>query len=281
MSNGNLYRMAAFTASPAGGNPAGVWIGDRLPDDETMQRIAADVGFSETAFLAPASGAERTVRYFSPLAEVPFCGHATIAAGAVLGGDSDGTEYRLATAAGTVPIRVRADNGRIAVSLTSVETRQRAIDDKRLDDYLAALCWQRDELDTSLPPAVAYAGAWHLVLMAADKSRLDRLDYHFDSLKALMLEDDLTTLQLVWREDPTTFHARDPFPVGGVVEDPATGAAAAAFGGYLRDAGHIDTPAAIRIHQGVCMGRPSLLEVGIPPSGGITVSGTAVQLPEH
>jgi PhzF family phenazine biosynthesis protein len=116
--------------------------------------------------------------------------------------------------------------------------------------------------------------------MAADKSRLDRLDYHFDKLKALMLEDDLTTLQLVWREDVTTFHARDPFPVGGVVEDPATGAAAAAFGGYLRDADHIDTPAAIRIHQGVHMGRPSLLEVGIPPSGGVTVSGTAVELPE-
>ena len=50
-----------------------------------------------------------------------------------------------------------------------------------------------------------------------------------------MLANDLTTVDLVHREDPTTFHRRNPFPVGGVVEDPATGAAAAAFGAYLRD----------------------------------------------
>ena len=48
-----------------------------------------------------------------------------------------------------------------------------------------------------------------------------------------MLAHDLTTVDLVQREDETTFHARNPFPVGGVVEDPATGAAAAAFGAYL------------------------------------------------
>ena len=53
-----------------------------------------------------------------------------------------------------------------------------------------------------------------------------------------MLEHDLTTVDLVHREDATTYHARNPFPVGGVVEDPATGAAAAAFGAYLREHGH-------------------------------------------
>jgi PhzF family phenazine biosynthesis protein len=71
-----------------------------------MQRIAAEVGFSETVFLAPSNGFERTARYYSPLAEVTFCGHATIAAGAVLGeADGDGT-YRLSTLVGVVPVRV-------------------------------------------------------------------------------------------------------------------------------------------------------------------------------
>ena len=46
-----------------------------------MQRIAKKVGYSETAFVAPSSGAAREVRYFSPEIEVPFCGHATIATG--------------------------------------------------------------------------------------------------------------------------------------------------------------------------------------------------------
>ena len=68
MSTGSLNRLAAFTTSPDGGNPAGVWVGDALPDPETMQRIAAEVGFSETAFVAPSTGFDRTVRYFSPKA---------------------------------------------------------------------------------------------------------------------------------------------------------------------------------------------------------------------
>jgi PhzF family phenazine biosynthesis protein len=93
-----------------------------------------------------------------------------------------------------------------------------------------------------------------------------------------MLREDLTTLQLVWRESDTLFHARDPFPVGGVVEDPATGAAAAALGGYLRDAGLIESPVRFEIHQGEVMGRPSILAVDVPESGGIVVSGFATEI---
>ena len=73
-------------------------------------------------------------------------------------------------------------------------------------------------------------------------------------------------------------HARNPFPVGGVVEDPATGAAAAALGGYLRDAGLVRAPARILIRQGEVMGRPSRLRVNIPETGGIVVAGNAVRL---
>jgi PhzF family phenazine biosynthesis protein len=93
-----------------------------------------------------------------------------------------------------------------------------------------------------------------------------------------MSSADWTTIQLVWRENETTFHARDPFPPGGVVEDPATGAAAAAFGGYLRELGLIQVPATVTIHQGDDMGRPGILTVGIPAEGGINVSGPAVNL---
>ncbi|RMN33788.1 Phenazine biosynthesis protein [Pseudomonas coronafaciens pv. garcae] len=76
-----ILRLAAFSDGDQGGNPAGVWLGASLPDEARMQQIAAEVGFSETVFAVPLENGWR-VRYFSPLAEVPFCGHATIALGA-------------------------------------------------------------------------------------------------------------------------------------------------------------------------------------------------------
>lgn len=277
---GLLYRLAAFADSGAGGNPAGVWIGDALPSASAMQRIAAGVGYSETAFVAPQSGLERTIRYYSPIAEVSFCGHATIAAGAMLGADGSDATFRLQTTIGDVPVAVQATAEGTRVSLTSVETRHRSVDDAFLDAVLSTLGWSRDELDETLPPAIAFAGAWHLVLAVAARSRLDRLDYDFDALKSLMEAEQLTTLQLVWRERAGQFHARNPFPVGGVVEDPATGAAAAALGGYLRDAGLVATPSRIAIRQGEVMGRPSRLQVDIPAAGGIEVSGFVAEVTE-
>lgn len=276
---GTLYRYAAFTTDPTGGNPAGVWIGDALPSPAEMQAIAAEVGYSETAFVAPDSGAVRTIRYYSPAAEVSFCGHATIATGIVLGErDGDGT-YLLQTTVGDVPVEVRTRDGQREAMLTSVEPRHEPVPDALLDAALAALGWSRDDLDPLLPPARAFAGAWHLVLGVRSAARLARLEYDFDRLRALMLEDGLTTLQLVWRERADLFHARNPFPVGNVVEDPATGAAAAALGGYLRAARLVQVPSTVTIRQGEAMGRPSRISVEIPASGGIVVAGNAVAIP--
>jgi PhzF family phenazine biosynthesis protein len=276
--NGTLYRLSAFTDSPVGGNPAGIWIGATLPDAPTMQRIAAEVGYSETAFIAPRRGRDRTIRYYSPEAEVTFCGHATIASGVVLGREEGEGEYRLATTVGEVPVRVTSQGSRLVASLTSVATKQRPVDEALLEAALSTLGWRSGELDAAFRPVVAYAGAWHLVIASATRPRLKNLDYDFERLKALMLKNDLTTLQLVWRERTDLFHARNPFPVGGVVEDPATGAAAAALGGYLRDAGLVATPFRFVIRQGDDMGRPSVLSVDVPVSGGVVVSGTAADL---
>ena len=84
------------------------------------------------------------------------------------------------------------------------------------------------------------------------------------------------------RDSTPTFHARNPFPVGGVVEDPATGAAAAAFGAYLRALELVTPPARMTLLQGEDMGRPSLLLVDIAPGdGAIDVTGPAVRIPEE
>lgn len=278
MQQGTLYRLAAFTRDPAGGNPAGVWVGDTLPEGDQMLRIASEVGYSETAFIAPAAGHQREIRYFSPEAEVTFCGHATIASGVVLGRAGGEGVYRLQTTVGEVPVTVRTQDGLLEAALESVATRHEAAPDALLHEALAALDWQTGELATEIPPVRAYAGAWHLVLATATRARLASLDYDFQRLKALMLAENLTTLQLIWRESETVVHARNPFPVGGVVEDPATGAAAAALGGYLRDAGIVNAPHRFVVRQGDDMGRPSLLHVEVPEKGGIVVSGAAVDL---
>jgi PhzF family phenazine biosynthesis protein len=277
-----ILRYAAFSHDPAAGNPAGVVPDASGLDAAQMQRIAATVGFSETAFLVPdpADPGHLTVRYFSPLAEVTFCGHATIASAVALAERNGPGRLRLDTAAGVVVVSSRYDeDGALVAALTSVAPRVEPLPGADLDEILASLRWDATDLDPALPARLAFAGAWHPVVSAASRGRLAALDYDFDRLGRLMAERDWTTVQLVWRETALLFHVRDPFPPGGVVEDPATGAAAAAFGAYLRDLGLVEVPNTVTLRQGEDLGRPSRLTVDIPAGDGpITVSGHAVAM---
>jgi PhzF family phenazine biosynthesis protein len=277
--NPEILRYAAFTDDPASGNPAGVVLDATGLSEARMQEIAAEVGYSETAFVIPGDGPLRT-RYFSPDREVDFCGHATIAL-AVAVADRDGPgPLALDTAAGRIDVDVIATSNGPSATLRSVPTHTRAATDDDLDAALAALRWARTDLADGYPPHVAYGGVHHPVLAARTRERLADLDYDFEALRALMTDRGWTTVQLFWVEDEQTIHSRNPFPVGGVVEDPATGAAAAALGGYLRDLGLIRRPARIRIIQGEDMGRRSELVVDIDPADPtVRVSGGAVRIP--
>jgi PhzF family phenazine biosynthesis protein len=274
-----ILRYAAFTDDPATGNPAGVVLDAAGLSDAEMQRIAGEVGYSETAFVVPGEGPLQT-RYFSPRAEVDFCGHATIAL-AVAKAERDGVgPVALDTPAGRIDVDVVAGPTGPVATLRSVPTRTRPASEDELDAALAALRWDRGDLAHGYPPHVAYGGVEHLVLAAGTRERLADLSYDFDALLALMTDRDWTTVQLFWVEDEQTIHARDPFPIGGVVEDPATGAAAAALGGYLRDLGMVSEPTRIRIVQGEDMGRRSELLVDIDPADPtVRVSGGAVRIP--
>lgn len=190
-----LRRLTAFTDTPAGGNPAGVWLGDALPTPAEMLAIAAEVGYSETAFLAPDRDAGYTMRYYSPQKEITFCGHATIAAGVLLGTLQGPGTYRFDTAVGLVPVEVTRRGDVFYASLTSVDTRQADVSPAVLAGALEALGWKPDQLDPAIPPKLAWAGAWHLVVAVAERATLDVLDYDYDMLESLMLDVDLTTLQ--------------------------------------------------------------------------------------
>lgn len=280
MPPGELVRMVAFSEDPSGGNPAGVWLGEELPSPWEMQQIAADVGYSETAFLAPSTADTWITRYYSPEAEVSFCGHATIAAAVVLAKRHGNRTFQLETGVGDVSVEVLGAPRAPRATLISVATEQSDCPAELLDDVLGFFGWTRHDLDPALPPALSYAGAWHLILPLRQRGTLAGMSYDFDAVRQIMTDNGLTTLQIVWQQDPETFHARDPFPVGGVVEDPATGAAAAALGAYLRERRGIEMPTDMVIHQGHDMGRPSLLTVHIPEEGGIRVTGTAVPIPD-
>ena len=273
-------RYTAFDVRGTGGNPAGVVLDASKLSEKRMQEIAAEIGYSETAFLVPLEHGRSRIRYFSPLAEVAFCGHATIATAVALAEREGPGELTLTTSAGEVVVGTHVEHGRVFASLTSVAPTVREVDDGDLAAALAALRWGPAELNPALPPHIANAGNDHLVMAAATRERLADLDYDQDALGALMARRHWTTIQLVWRESTAEFHARNPFPPGGVYEDPATGAAAAAFGAYLRGLHLVTPPAQITIHQGEDMGRPSRLLVDIPPGtdSGIKVSGTAAPI---
>jgi PhzF family phenazine biosynthesis protein len=274
-----VLRYAAFTVDGQGGNPAGVVLDARGLDGTDMQAIAADVGYSETVFLVarPDEPNVYDVRYFSPKREVPFCGHATVASAVALAELSPAAELIFHTPAGFVSITTfQKDGGDLVAELTSVAPRVSNPEPDLVSAVLRALRWSREDLDPAYPVMLANAGSEHLVLVTRSRERLADLDYDFDALAKLMRHHELITVQLVWPESKKRYHSRNPFAGSGVVEDPATGAAAAAFGGYLRELGMIEETASFKIIQGVDMGRTSEIDVSvIGGEPGVRVSGTA------
>jgi PhzF family phenazine biosynthesis protein len=270
-----VLRIAAFSDGNTGGNPAGVWIGDALPDAATMQAIAAEVGFSETAFAAPQGEAWR-VRYFSPAMEVPFCGHATIALGAALAHRFGDRSFELHLNASVISVSGQRDGSTIAAALQSPPTHSAPLDGRLRDALLDLFGYASSDLDPKLLPAKIHGGADHALLALTSRAALARMAYDFERGRALMAREGLVTIALVAAETPRLFHVRNAFAAGGVVEDPATGAAAAAFAGYLRDIGW-PHGGAIDIVQGEDMGARSLIraEIGAAKGSSIRVSGTA------
>ena len=271
----NVLRIAAFSDGDSGGNPAGVVIVDALPAVDVMQRLAAEVGFSETVFAAKQDACWR-VRYFSPETEVPFCGHATIALAAALTlRDGDGT-FALRLNSADIRVEGRRDGAHIAAALQSPTTHSAVASPSLIAEALTLFGYGRDDLDPRIAPARIHGGADHLLLVLRTRAALSAMRYALDAGRKLMQREGLVTIMFAWADTTRRWHARNPFASGGIYEDPATGAATAAFAGYLRD---IDWPheGAIDIVQGEDMDCRCLLHAQIPAARGssIRVSGTA------
>ncbi len=269
-----VQHISAFSDGPQGGNPAGVVLCDALPEAAVMQKLAAEVGYSETVFAAPIEGGWR-VRFFAPEVEVDFCGHATIALGAALARQKGSGVFTFKLNQAQITVEGRWSGTEWGASLQSPPTRSGPVSPALLQEALDLFGLDRALLDPRIPTAIAHGGGDHLVLALKNRETLRAMQYELEKGRALALCEGLVTFCLLYAEQPRLFHVRNPFPMGGIYEDPATGAAAAALAGYLRDLGW-PHEGSILIHQGDDMGIPSRLRAEITPQPGasIRVSGT-------
>jgi PhzF family phenazine biosynthesis protein len=279
-----VLRYAAFTDDPAGGNPAGIVLDASALDHAAMQAIATEVDYSETAFVTGRDGDLRTVRYFSPISEVPFCGHATIATAVAIAEREGPGIVRFATPVGAISLETRDDGNGLRAAFTSPDTDIAHFPEFALDALLELIGVDRVHLDERYPPRIATAGGRHPVIVIADADVFDGFRFDPGAMRAFIdAQGWPLTIAVLHRVSDAAdgalhFEARNIFPVGRITEDPATGSAAAAVGGYLRGLGAVHPPARVVIEQGRHVGRPGRLIVDIPEQGGIVVSGRAVPI---
>ncbi len=151
------------------------------------------------------------------------------------------------------------------------------------DRLLTLLHLRRDDLDARMPLAQAFAGNLHPVVAVAARETFDSFAFDPAALRALMDERSWKGTVVVVHvrgdlADGLIVEARNLFPVGAITEDPATGSAAASLGAYLRDRVGVPAPFRFVVRQGRHIGRPSVLEVEVPPTGGIHVRGGATPM---
>src|SRR5262249_27154441 len=108
-----LFVVDAFTRAPFSGNPAAVVLLDRPRTPQWMQSVAAEMNLSETAFGAANAEDHYALRWFTPASEIPLCGHATLATGAVLFAEGRVRSSRVTfeTASGALHVERRGDGG--------------------------------------------------------------------------------------------------------------------------------------------------------------------------
>ncbi len=283
-----------FTERPLGGNPLAVVLDAQGLDDAQMQHITREFNLSETVFvLPPKDGNHRArLRIFTCAHELPFAGHPTVGAAVALA-----LENRLSSGAmlleetvGTLRCEVSTQGQASRKgNATFIVPRQSVLEEAEVARQHCA-----DALSLSLEdigfdahrPVVASAGVPFLFvplanLTALARARMDEAAF----IRSLGAFGEAMYLYTIDDEGDADFRSRMFSPGLGIVEDPATGAAAAAFPAVLMDAeARVDAKHRVRIDQGFEMGRPSRINLGFTVKGGVvteaTIGGSAVVVAE-
>ena len=284
-----FYIVDAFTEELFGGNPAGVVVipeGGSFPSEETMLKTAAELRYSETAFVLPLDEENFKIRYFTPTAEVDLCGHATIASFQAL--QSEGLvryniDYNVETLAGD--IKVRIDEGITMMGMAEPEhisTISDTLDLDRLYDIMGG------EYDASLGlnPMIISTGLPDIMMPVANIEELNSLAPNMDALTELSRSYGVTGVHAftISRDENDEFadaviHVRNFAPLYGIDEEAATGTANGALTFYLKINDILDIPSTCKVIQGEKMGRPSVIMTSIQanPAGVYVLDGPSLE----
>ena len=262
----------AFTNEPFGGNPAGVVLLDGdFPGEKLMQQVAAELRYSETAFVQQNGPKEFTVRYFTPAGEVDLCGHATIATFGLLRQEGIIPDHSLCinhTLAGDLEISV---GEQIMMQMATPRAIDKPIDIGRLHHIMAGT--DRDEWP-QLPVEIISTGLPDIMMPVMSLEALNALQPDMDALADLSRQLGVTGVHaFAITEDGYTAHVRNFGPLYGIPEESATGTANGALTHYLHRQSIINAPAECRFLQGEAMQRPSVIATSLLADGNINVGG--------
>lgn len=285
-----LFIADAFTQNVFGGNPAGVVItgGDTVfPPEEIMLKTAAELRYSETAFIRQTGEREFTIRYFTPAAEVDLCGHATIASFQCLldaGIVKDGEVYTAVTPAGNLKISI--SSGFIMMEMAAAEFRNRIDSDEALRELYGIMGIPYEAVNNEgrqLYPEIISTGLPDIIMPVSSRRQLAGLTPDFDALSTLSEKYGVTGVHaftLDNAEPEITAHCRNFAPLYDIDEEAATGTASGALTYYLYTNG-ITGKGRMTFLQGEAMGRPSQILTDIDNadnSVNIRVGGSAAIL---
>ena len=285
-----FHTLDVFTDAVLAGNPLAVVLDAEGLDADRMQAIAREFNLSETVFVLPPRDPVNTarLRIFTPGQELPFAGHPTVGT-AVLLAETRAAELLLRQdialvleeAVGLVHCVARRHKGRSRASFSLPRLPEEIGAPLPAGALAAALSIDRSEIgfDGHVPTLMS-AGVPYTLVPVASRDAVDRA---WPDLARW--PDDLETFVYARGDafDGSSFHARMFAPTFGIPEDPATGSAVAAFAGALmRFERPADGDHTVTIAQGVAMGRPSRITLGLDVAGGrlaaASIGGGAVMV---
>ena len=288
-----FYIVDAFTDTLFGGNPAGVVIlpdGSDFPSDEIMVKTAAELRYSETAFIKRINEKEFNIRYFTPAAEVDLCGHATIGSFKALlhaGYVEDNGNYINHTVAGDLNIDIK--DGFVLMDMASPVKMSQISDEPALKELYEVMGLDYEDQTSkgvNLIPQMISTGLPDIMMPVADRESLKAISPDFSALSALSQRYEVVGVHAFTTdaEEGTTCHVRNFAPLYDIDEEAATGTSngALTYYGYLN--GFIKSGDNCKFLQGEKMDRPSVIlshiQVSDDESCNIQVGGSGVILAE-
>ena len=264
-----IYIVDAFTDVPFSGNPAGVAVfGDALPGEDEMRAAAARMGYSETAFVLRLADGSFRIRYFTPVEEVPLCGHATVGAFSLLlnmGVVCEGQSCLARVGAGDIGVDIRGG----LVWLDMAKPKELfTLDPSDARTLLSMFALPQDACG-ALSHAAVDAGLPDIMLPLRDRALLAAMNPDFDALSRLSERLGVTGVHAYapGPGDGAAGCCRNFAPLYGIPEEAATGTSNGALTYYLYLRGKIKPGETNLFIQGEAMGRPSKIYTKLTPDG--------------